>query len=213
MNTKAFLSGIKELPWYEGQIQYVHEIPERQARYGVLDKPLHPRLAAILKSQGVDYLYEHQTDAINSVLRGDDVIVSTGAASGKSLCYHIPVLETLLEDATTRALYLFPTKALAQDQFNSLSKLIPPDTKIRHGIFDGDTSSEDRADVRRRAKLLITNPDMLHLGILPNHRNWYRMIRGLKYVVLDEAHVYRGVFGSHVLHFLSKMVSKRVFFF
>ena len=115
------------------------------------------------------------------------------------------MLHGLLEDRTRRALYVFPTKALAQDQYKTLSRLIPEGSRIRHGIFDGDTPSQERADVRRSSQLLITNPDMLHLGILPNHRSWYEMLRGLRYVVIDEAHVYRGVFGSHVANVIRRL--------
>ncbi|MDA1189850.1 MAG: DEAD/DEAH box helicase, partial [Chloroflexi bacterium] len=205
MDTEAFLANVRSQPWYQDQIEHVQKIPERKTVFGELDKPLHPKLQDGLHAQNIDHLYQHQADAINAVRRGENVIVATAAASGKSLCYHLPVVEALLEDTTAYALYLFPTKALTQDQSNSLDKLIPGQSKLRHGIFDGDTSPQDRTDIRRSAKLLMTNPDMLHLGILPNHRSWYQMLRNLKYVVVDEAHVYRGVFGSHVANVLRRL--------
>ena len=205
MDVPAFLSQLQGLPWYRGQIVHREEIPPRTASAGTLETPLNPKLQSPLESLGVEFLYSHQAEAINALRRGQNVIVATPAASGKSLCYHLPVLHGLLENRTRRALYVFPTKALAQDQYKTLSRLIPEGSRIRHGIFDGDTPSQERADVRRSSQLLITNPDMLHLGILPNHRSWYEMLRGLRYVVIDEAHVYRGVFGSHVANVIRRL--------
>ena len=131
--------------------------------------------------------------------------VVTPAASGKSLCYHIPVVQALLDDPTSRALYLFPTKALAQDQLRGVRELLPPAMRHRAAIFDGDTPHHERSALRRSAHVVLSNPDMLHLGILPRHRSWARLLAGLRYVVVDEAHVYRGVFGSHVANVLRRL--------
>ena len=204
MDVPAFVDHLESLPWYRGQIAHREEIPPRAASPATLDVPLSPRLERSLDSLGIDSLYSHQADAINALRRGESVIVATRAASGKSLCYHLPVLEALLEDRSSRALYLYPTKALAQDQSKALASLIP-DGRLRQGIFDGDTPTQDRGDIRRNSQILITNPDMLHLGILPNHRSWYKLLRGLRFVVLDEAHVYRGVFGSHVANVIRRL--------
>ena len=205
MDVPAFLTDLGRLPWYRGQIVHRQEIPAREAVPGNLDQPLNPDLQGSLESQHIEFLYSHQAEAINALNRGENVIVATPAASGKSLCYHLPVLESLLEDRTSRALYIYPTKALAQNQSKALSALVPDARRLRHGIFDGDTPSQDRPDVRRHSQILITNPDMLHLGILPNHRAWYQLLRGLRYVVIDEAHVYRGVFGSHVANVIRRL--------
>ena len=131
-------------------------------------------------------------------------MVSTPAASGKSLCYQIPVIESILADSPSRALFLHPTKALTQDQLKSMRNLTNG-LAVKAAVFDGDTPYDERSAVRRSAHVILTNPDMLHLGILPNHRNWSRFFRGLKYVVLDEAHVYRGVFGSHLANLLRRL--------
>ena len=172
---------------------------------GRLERPLDPRLEDRLRAQGIDFLYTHQARAIEALRAGENVIVATPAASGKSLCYHLPVLEALLHDRTSRVLYVFPTKALAQDQHKAFSGLAPESSRLRHGIFDGDTPPHERAEVRRDSQVVITNPDMLHLGILPNPRSWYKLLRGLRYVVIDEAHVYRGVFGSHVANVIRRL--------
>ena len=205
MDVSSFLSQLESLHWYHGQIVHQENIPSRTPSSGSLERPLHPKLSGPLESLGIQSLYTHQAEAITALRSGENVIVATGAASGKSLCYHLPVLEALLEDRASRALYIFPTKALAQDQSNTLAKLIPDGRRLRHGIFDGDTPSQDRPDVRRYSRILITNPDMLHLGILPNHRSWHQLLRGLRYVVLDEAHVYRGVFGSQVANVMRRL--------
>ena len=155
-------------------------------------------------------LYSHQATAVDAARSGKNVMVVTPAASGKTLCYNLPVLQTILTEKGSRALYLFPTKALAQDQLRSLTELVsllPP--RIRLATFDGDTPPEDRPQIKRTAQIVLTNPDMLHLGILPNHQSWSRFFHRLKYVVIDEAHVYRGVFGSQVGNVLRRL--RRIF--
>ena len=205
MNVSGFLSHLTALPWYSDQIAHIEDISPRTVKAGSLEKPLNLRLQSSLESLGVEFLYSHQAEAANASRRGHNVIVATRAASGKSLCYHLPVLEALLEDRSARALYIFPTKALAQDQSRALTEFFPEGKRIRHGLFDGDTPYGERADVRNHAQVVITNPDMLHLGVLPNHRSWYRFLRELRFVVIDEAHVYRGVFGSHVTNVIRRL--------
>lgn len=205
MDTADFLRHVQSLLWYEGQLAHLELVPSRRARSAEPDPPLDDRLRAALARAGADSLYAHQVAALQAVRRGCNVIIATPAASGKSMCYNLPVLETLLADRSARALYLYPTKALAQDQMAKLRALAPEGARLRYATFDGDTRVSDRAAIRRAAHVVMTNPDMLHLGILPNHRAWHRTLRGLRYVVLDEAHVYRGVFGAHVANVLRRL--------
>ncbi len=204
MDASGFLDHLRGSPFYRDQIVYVRQIPPRQAIQGQLESPIHPDLRGCLESRGLWPLYIHQTEAIDALAGGEHVIISTPAASGKSLCYHVPVLDALLADRTSRAMYLYPTKALAQDQLKGLRE-IGAGLSFRADIFDGDTPGRERPGIKRSSQILLTNPDMLHLGILPNHRTWARFLRGLRYVVLDEAHVYRGVFGSHVANVIRRL--------
>jgi DEAD/DEAH box helicase domain-containing protein len=164
---------------------------------------LHPEVLAALERVGVQRLYSHQAQALQAAWAGS-TIVTTGTASGKSLCFNLPTLEVLCRDARARALYLYPTKALAQDQARALAAF-GLDKRVRAAIYDGDTPREARAQIRRRANVVLTNPDMLHLGILPNHGAWTTLFANLAVVVIDEAHVYRGVFGSHVANVLRRL--------
>jgi DEAD/DEAH box helicase domain-containing protein len=207
MYVDAFLHHLLTLPDYRQQIVHTERIAPRIASVGKLDKLLHPALQAHLESLGISSLYTHQAMAVNAARRGKNVMVATASASGKTLCYNLPVLEAILEDPSSRALYLFPTKALAQDQLRSLKELGCPELVSSGGCatFDGDTPQSERAGIKRQAKVVLTNPDMLHLGILPNHKSWSRLFRNLKYVVIDEAHVYRGIFGSHVANIMCRL--------
>ncbi len=164
---------------------------------------LHPDVLAALERAGVERLYSHQAQALAAAWAGP-TIVTTGTASGKSLCFNLPTLEVLCRDARARALYLYPTKALAQDQARALAAF-GLGARVRPAIYDGDTPREARAQIRRRANVVLTNPDMLHLGILPNHSAWGELFANLAVVVIDEAHVYRGVFGSHVANVLRRL--------
>jgi len=165
--------------------------------------PLHPKLLAALRETGVEQLYAHQAEAVEAAMAGP-FIVTTGTASGKSLCFNLPTLHALLTKPTARALYLYPTKALAQDQARALNAF-GLTRQVRPAIYDGDTPREQRRAIRERANVVLTNPDMLHVGILPNHRAWDRFLAQLEVVVVDEAHVYRGVFGSHVANVLRRL--------
>jgi DEAD/DEAH box helicase domain-containing protein len=168
----------------------------RDARYA----PLPETLAAAV---GVDRLYTHQRAVWDAAGRGEHVLVSTGTASGKTLAFNLPVLDAIARDPKVRALYLYPTKALAQDQFRTLSGSAVP--RLRPAIYDGDTPTEQRRQIRTWANVILTNPDMVHVGLLPNHDRWGDVLANLRYIVVDEAHVYRGVFGSHVANVLRRL--------
>ena len=175
------------------------------ARRAVLEEvpPLHPSLVSALASSGVESLYVHQAHAVHAAMEGP-FIVTTGTASGKSLCFNLPTLNQLLQRPTSRALYLYPTKALAQDQARALNSR-GLTKQVRPAIYDGDTPRDQRRAIRRNANVVLTNPDMLHVGILPNHRTWADFFARLDVVVVDEAHVYRGVFGSNVANVLRRL--------
>ncbi len=206
MNTSTFLPHLRSLPTYKDQIVHIEHIPPREASYGELEEPLHPTLHASLEANSLLPLYSHQASAVNAVRAGRNVVVVTPAASGKTLCYNIPVLDTLLTHKGSHALYLFPTKALAQDQLRSLKELTAPQQiKLNYSTFDGDTPQWERTEIKRSAEIVLSNPDMVHLGILPNHRSWSGLLSRLKYIVIDEAHIYRGVFGSHVANVLRRL--------
>ena len=181
-------------------------IPPRPARYGGFPEKLHPKLVEGLRKRGINDLYVHQTEAIEAALGGENVCVVTPTASGKTLCYNIPVLHRLLENDKARALYLFPTKALSQDQVTELKETVDElDVKIGTYTFDGDTPASARKAVRSAGHIVVTNPDMLHAGILPHHTIWIRLFENLEFVVIDEIHHYRGVFGSHLANVLRRL--------
>src|SRR5207248_4378239 len=181
----------------------------RQARYGArraepapIPGDLHPALREALERTGVRELWSHQAEALESAWEAP-TIVTTGTASGKSLAFNLPVLDMLARDPRARAIYVYPTKALAQDQARKLHELRAP--FLRHAIYDGDTPREERRAIRQRSNLILTNPDMLNVGVLPHHRQWGDVLANLAFVVVDEAHVYRGVFGSHVGNVLRRL--------
>ena len=181
-------------------------IPARPARYGPLPEAVDPRLAAALRARGIDQLYSHQAAAIGAVARGENVVVATATASGKSLVYTLPVLSRLAARPDARALYLFPTKALAHDQEAETAALIAAASlPVAVHTYDGDTPRGKRSAVRAAGGVLITNPDMLHAGILPFHPSWRALFGALEFVVIDEIHTYRGVFGSHVANVLRRL--------
>jgi DEAD/DEAH box helicase domain-containing protein len=203
-------------PWIEradtpdGVITAVRRLPPVEARYEPFPDQLDPRLRAALERRGLRQLYSHQAEAYQRVIAGEHIVVTTPTASGKTLCYNLPVLDAILKDSATRALYLFPTKALAQDQMAELHELtaLVSDAggePIGVHTYDGDTPADARKTIRARAHIALTNPDMLHAGILPHHPRWAKLFENLRYVVIDELHAYRGVFGSHLCNVLRRL--------
>lgn len=199
----AFLTDIKRDRRYQGQMTHVEALPGRAAEFGELDTPLDGRLREALRRTGINRFYSHQARAINAARQGENVITVTSTASGKTMCYNVPVLDDLLANPLHRALYLFPTKALAQDQLGKVNALRLPG--VTAATFDGDTPREERRTVKQRAGIILTNPDMLSYGILPCHGTWSHFLRNLRWVVVDEVHSYRGVFGSHVANVLRRL--------
>lgn len=187
-------------------ITAIHQIPARDAQWAPMPDWIRPELAEAYGAKGLVQLYSHQAEAVERVRKGRNVVVVTPTASGKTLCYNLPVLNAVLENPDTRALYLFPTKALAQDQLAELEDL-GRRTGERWGVFtyDGDTPADARRAIRQQGHIVITNPDMLHTGILPHHTRWTRLFENLSFVVIDELHAYRGVFGSHLANVLRRL--------
>ena len=185
------------------EVAYVGTEPAREATTAPIPHEVDARVVAALESRGITSLFEHQAEAWAAAARGENVAVTTGTASGKTLAFNLPVLDALARDPKTRALYLYPTKALTQDQARSLTELAAPG--VRPAIYDGDTPAAERRQVRTWANAILTNPDMLHIGVLPHHDRWGDVLANLEYVVVDEAHVYRGVFGSHVGNVLRRL--------
>ena len=185
------------------EVAYRGTQPPRASRTEPLPAELHPLVAERLASRGVDGLYAHQAETWEAVARGESVVVSTGTASGKSLAFSLPVLDAIARDPSARAVFLYPTKALAQDQARWLASL--GIAGLRPAIYDGDTPIERRSHIRRTANVILTNPDMLHVGVLPHHDRWGDALHNLRLVVVDEAHVYRGIFGSHVGNVLRRL--------
>jgi DEAD/DEAH box helicase domain-containing protein len=185
------------------ELAHLGSEPAREARTAPFPDQVDARVRKALERRGIDALYAHQAEAWEATRRGEHVIVTTGTASGKSLAFNLPVLDALAREPKQRALYLYPTKALSQDQVRALTELHVPG--VRPAIYDGDTPSEQRWQIRKWANLILSNPDMLHVGVLPHHDRWGDVLQNLRYVVVDEAHVYRGVFGSHVANVLRRL--------
>jgi len=251
MDVRTFLQRLTTQRHFSGQIVHVEPLPERLAVFADVEGGLHPAVMKALEKQGISRLYSHQAEALRLVRSGKNVVIVTGTASGKTLCYNIPVVETLLGDSAATMLYLFPTKALAQDQLRQIGAFLPPkferrrkkakrapedmlvsgtmdqntdgntakdadgntdkDTDGRKGVFflagtyDGDTPQNLRRKLRDGGNVILTNPDMLHQGILPQHARWNRFFTHLKIVVIDEIHAYRGVFGSHLANVMRRL--------
>ena len=187
----------------------ITHIPASKGSFKPYPEWVNPGLRSILAKRGIAQLYSHQAHAIDLVRNGRDVVLVTPTASGKTLCYNIPVLQKILEEPEARAVYLFPTKALAQDQMNEVHGLIGElKANIKTFTYDGDTPDDARQAIRKQGHVVVTNPDMLHTGILPHHTKWQKLFANLKYVVVDELHVYRGVFGSHLTNVFRRL--KRV---
>jgi len=194
-----------ESPENRTQMTTRKKIDAVEAQYSDTPQGLDQLLLDTLSDRGIERLYSHQSESITHTLSGKNVVVVTPTASGKTLCYNLPVLSEILSSGG-RALYLFPTKALAQDQLMELTRWEDAVGKpISAYTYDGDTSGDKRAQIRKKANILITNPDMLHLGILPHHTRWATFLSELKYIVIDELHIYRGVFGSHFANILRRL--------
>jgi DEAD/DEAH box helicase domain-containing protein len=222
---EALLAGItaggrgpRKREWIDGpdgrrirptELVHLERLPARPASYGDLESPLPDALRQVLDAMGISRLYSHQARAIDLARANKHVVIATGTASGKSLAYHIPILERLLLEPAAVALYLFPTKALAQDQLRGLTRMADGSPALRRalvaGTYDGDTPGQTRRRFREQANAILTNPDMLHQGILPYHSRWSRVFSSLRYVVVDEVHTYRGIFGSHVANVLRRL--------
>ncbi|TWT40875.1 putative ATP-dependent helicase Lhr [Phycisphaerae bacterium RAS1] len=201
MNVESFLARLTRDRHYRDQIAATRCIEPRAAEYRTPVSALPDRLSRLLTAENIEQLYWHQADALDATGAGENFVVCTGTASGKSLCFHLPVFSSLIDDPGSRALYLFPSKALAYDQLGNLERMVAAagiGDIAKPGCYDGDTPTSKRPGIRRSASMLLTNPDMLHISVLPYHAKWAGFFARLKYVILDEIHSYRGIFGSHV---------------
>jgi len=190
----------------DSPIRAVHHIPARAAEYSDFPQNLDPRLRQMLAGRGIDQLYSHQAEAFGHITGGRNTVIVTPTASGKTLCYNLPVLQTLLSDPAARAFYLFPTKALAEDQLHELQATLDTiGSDIKAFTYDGDTPQDARRAIRERAQVVLTNPDMLHAGMLPHHTKWAKAFENLRYIIIDELHYYRGVYGSHLANLLRRL--------
>jgi DEAD/DEAH box helicase domain-containing protein len=202
----SLLQVLKREKEFNEQIVHWHTIPSREAETDDLPNEIDSRLKKALQSRGIQELYTHQYEAYQIAKNGSHFVAVTPTASGKTLCYNLPVLQQILNDETSRALYLFPTKALAQDQKSELNEIIAEmGVQLNSYTYDGDTSPTIRQKVRKAGHIVITNPDMLHSAILPHHTKWVSLFENLKYIVIDELHIYRGIFGSHVANVIRRL--------
>ncbi len=210
MSDNALFNSIINDGEYASCITAVREIPAVPGKMVPFPEDLSPRLAEACRARGMESLYSHQGEAWVSARGGQHTVVVTPTASGKTLCYNLPVMQALLDDDAARALYLFPTKALSQDQQSEINDFVrsgsgSPQIPLSVNIYDGDTPQSVRAAAREKARIVISNPDMMHAGILPNHTAWIRFFSNLKFIVIDEMHIYRGVFGSHMANLLRRI--------
>jgi DEAD/DEAH box helicase domain-containing protein len=205
MDAQQLLNRIQDQRFFRGQMCHVQLLPARPAEYADLPGDLAEPVRAVLAQRGIDRLYSHQARAVQLVRQGRNVVIVTGTASGKTLCYTIPIVESYLQDPAATALLVYPTKALTQDQLRGIARFADPAGGFLAGTYDGDTPANLRRKLRDRGNFVLTNPDMLHTGILPHHARWNRFFSHLRYVVLDEVHAYRGVFGSHLACVLRRL--------
>ncbi len=200
----ALIEELRSADTYADQIVHTHVREPRPPRFGDLQRDLDPTVREILDALGIKRLYSHQAEAIDAALEGENLCVVASTAGGKTLCYTIPIAERIYERPTSRAFLVFPTKALAQDQLRKLEDF-GAGIAFTAACYDGDTPQHKRRGIKREAQVVLTNPDMLHVGILPYHHTWADFFRNLKYVVLDEVHIYRGVFGSHTANVIRRL--------
>ncbi|WP_432355155.1 DEAD/DEAH box helicase [Sporosarcina sp. A2] len=206
VNIQSFIDELKKEPEFSRNVKHYKVTEGKDAIYAPFPEKLHSSLITALSRKGIHQLYSHQRKAFDFAQQKKSFTAVTPTASGKSLCYHLPVLQSILENESTRALYLFPTKALAQDQLADLHELIEASGEtILSYTYDGDTAPGLRTKVRKSGHIVLTNPDMLHSGILPHHTKWVSLFENLKYIVIDELHTYKGVFGTHVAHVLRRL--------
>jgi DEAD/DEAH box helicase domain-containing protein len=206
MALATFLERLRTEERWKSCIADWRVLPAVEADYRPIPDDLDPRLVSALASRGVHQLYSHQAESLEAIRTGEHTVIVTPTASGKTLCYNLPVLDRLLAEPNARAMFLFPTKALAQDQYVGLQALIEAaGADLKTYPYDGDTPATERRLIRRAGNIVITNPDMLHSGILPHHTKWHELFENLRYVVIDEMHGYRGVFGSHVANVIRRL--------
>ncbi len=206
MNLPQILERFRQDPHLGPNIAHWEIIPARAAVNAEFPPDIEPRLVQVLKSRGIEELYSHQRLAADAIRSGKDTVIVTPTASGKTICYNLPVLDSIMKDNSCRAMYIFPTKALSQDQLSELTGLIDTlGVDIKTYTFDGDTPQTARRLIRSAGHIVVTNPDMLHAGILPHHTKWIKLFENLKYVVIDEIHHFRGIFGSHLANVIRRL--------
>jgi len=206
MTLEQIVDYLRSDPQIRDGLAHWKTYPPKAARFVEFPARIDRRVVRTLQQRGIEQLYTHQAEAVEAALSGQDIVVVTPTASGKTLCYNIPVIHTILNDPNARALYLFPTKALSQDQLAELHEFITTaEIDIKTYTFDGDTPQTARRLVRAAGHIVVTNPDMLHAGILPHHTKWIKLFENLRYVVIDEIHNYRGVFGSHLANVIKRL--------
>lgn len=213
MNLEQLVDQWKQDPAFMANVTHWRTLPARPAAYGPFPKDLDARIPQVLAKKGIYQLYTHQADSLTATAQGKDVVVVTPTASGKTMCYNLPVLSAILKNQDARALYLFPTKALSADQVSELYSLIEAlNVDIKTYTYDGDTPGAARQAVRQAGHIVVTNPDMLHSGILPHHTKWVKLFENLKYIVIDEIHAYRGIFGSNLANVLRRLLRLCAFY-
>ncbi|NIR48038.1 DEAD/DEAH box helicase [candidate division KSB1 bacterium] len=210
MNLLQILDQLKHDPNFIANVTAWRMLPEMEAQYADYPESMNPILKEAVQQHGIKKLYTHQAESVGLILEGKNIVVVTPTASGKTLCYNLPVLNTVLSEPEARALYLFPTKALSQDQVAELHDLVTLlgqqiDFDLKTYTFDGDTPASARKSIRSSGHIVVTNPDMLHQGILPHHTKWVKLFENLRYVVIDELHNYRGVYGSHLANLVRRL--------
>ncbi|MFN7544619.1 MAG: DEAD/DEAH box helicase, partial [Acidobacteriota bacterium] len=190
----------------ESPVRSIRHLPAREGQYSELPAKLDERIRQALRGRGIERLYSHQAASFEAVNAGRNAVIVTPTASGKTLCYNLPVLNRILSDPGARSLYLFPTKALAEDQLNEMHGMVEQmGGDLKCFTYDGDTPQDARRAIRERANVVLTNPDMLHSGILPHHTKWAKLFENLQYFIIDELHYYRGVYGSHLANILRRL--------
>ena len=206
MTIGEYIEKLRNDPFFMKNVTAWRVMPERKAVYGKYPESLDSRVIEVLRGKGIEKPYIHQSQAIEAAIAGRDFVVVTPTASGKTLCYNVPVLDSILKDESARALYLFPTKALSSDQVAELYSMIEDmGADVKAYTYDGDTPASARSAIRQAGHVVVTNPDMLHQGILPHHAKWVKLFENLRYVVIDEIHAYRGVFGSNLANVLRRL--------